>query len=141
MDKTTEIEALMYECIKAIEAIEWEQPLAILNSFPNSGCTLASYYLGHLLEARGFGKWQIVNGSAGVMASHDWLESLEYGLVVDPTAHQFKKLGFKAPFVAAGISPLEERFIRQQSVDLNSWSTAYERGYELVLASMKTLNS
>ena len=131
----------MNQCIAAIQAIVWEPPLAILNYFPTSSCTLASYYLGHLLEAHGFGKWQIVNGSAGAMDNHDWLESLEYGLVVDPTAHQFRNLGFTAPFVAAGVSLLEERFSRKKTVALQDWSTAYEHGYELVLAYMESQKS
>lgn len=135
MTKQADIEAIMHESIAAITAIEWQSPLAILNSFPNGGCTLSSFYLGHLLESRGYGQWHIVNSTRGVMENHDWLESSD-GLVVDATPQQFEDLDFPAPFVVQVPSPLERHFTRLDNHELDSWTEAYERGYAIFLAAL-----
>ncbi len=89
MNQIAEVKAVMDQFIAAVDRIEWESPLRIMNGFPNGCCTISSFLLGHVLQDRGFGYWYIVNGSAGTGDNHDWLEN--GSTVVDPTPHQFDK--------------------------------------------------
>ncbi|TAK09380.1 hypothetical protein EPO44_01400 [bacterium] len=131
MGQHHDVEQLLHGFRAAAQSISWDSPLRIMNLFPNGCCTFSSFFLGHILQDRNFGKWHIVHGSAGVMKNHDWLESSE-GLVVDATADQFP-LGIEA-FVQAGPSPLEIYFPRAGEVDLSSWSEDLRSKYEEVVA-------
>uniref|UniRef100_UPI003F493F6C hypothetical protein n=1 Tax=Paenarthrobacter ureafaciens TaxID=37931 RepID=UPI003F493F6C len=125
-----DIEQLLSSFISTVRSVSWESPLRVLNSFPNSCCTIASFMLGHLLQDRGFGRWHIVNGSAGPMERHDWLESAD-GLVVDSTSDQFP--WGVPPFVAMGPSPLEKYFPVKQDVSLASWTEDIQAAYARVI--------
>lgn len=133
MERQGDIEQLLNDFIFTVRSISWESPLRVLNSFPNSCCTIASFMLGHLLQDRGFGRWHIVNGSAGPMKSHDWLESPD-GLVIDSTSDQFS---WGVPsFVAMGPSPLEAYFPRKQDVSLASWPEDIQAAYARVVDAL-----
>ncbi|MET3718338.1 hypothetical protein [Arthrobacter sp. UYEF21] len=134
MDEREEISRLLQDFIEAVEHTDWESPMGIMNFFPNGCCTVASFAFGNLLQDRGFGDWRIVNGSAGDMSNHDWLESAN-GWIVDSTCHQFQ-FGID-PFVAeTGPSPMAVHFPPKQFIELSEWTLAHRVVYGVIVTQM-----
>ncbi|UZX02481.1 hypothetical protein F8G81_07515 [Arthrobacter sp. CDRTa11] len=130
MNEIENLEHLLADFIAAVHRVEWKPPMAVMNFFPTNCCSVASFFLGNLLQARGLGKWHIVNG-VSANGNHDWLRS-ESGIRIDATSHQF---GVE-PFVALGPSPLEETFQPQQVIALTRWTQAHRDAYAMLLPEL-----
>lgn len=137
MNEIEHLEQLLEDFISAVHRVEWKEGrMPVMKSFPVGCCTVASFLLGHLLQDRGLGKWQIINAlkDGTSLEYHDWLRS-ESGIQIDATVHQFEQLGVR-PFVIRGPSPLEESFTPERVVPLTDWTQAHRNAYAILLAEL-----